>query len=121
MPVASERMTTDTAEVTIDEILSVLQGEEFEEFTRVMSIVQEVLDDPSKFVGSQALIAAAQLASLRTKFGTRAQYYKTTPDKSMVTRRRKDLCMTIYSALEENINSLKLLGRIEAGMQGGWN
>jgi len=61
------------------------------------------------------LIHAAKLAALRTKLGARAQYYKTS-EKSILQRRRKDLLMLMFTALEENINTLKLLGKIESGM-----
>lgn len=104
-------------EVTLDEIAGCLSGEEFEEFSRAMAVVQDILDNPSSYVGSRALVEAARLAAIRTKIGARAQYYKVA-EKSIIQRRRKDLMLTMFSALEENINTLKLLGRIEARTSG---
>lgn len=108
-------MQEGNVEVDLDEVVGVLSSQEYEEFARCMEIVQEILDRPNAMVGSEALIAAAKLAALRTKIGVRAQYYKTS-DKSIIQRRRKDLLITMFTALEENINTLKLLGRVEAGM-----
>lgn len=104
-------------EVTLDEIAGCLSSEEFREFAWVMATVQDILDNPSTYVGSRALVEAARLAAIRTKIGARAQYYKVA-EKSIIQRRRKDLMLTMFSALEENINTLKLLGRIEAKTAG---
>jgi hypothetical protein len=104
-------------EVTLDEIAGCLSSEEFTEFSRAMAVVQDILDNPSTYVGSRALVEAARLAAIRTKIGARAQYYKVA-EKSIIQRRRKDLMLTMFSALEENINTLKLLGRIEARTSG---
>lgn len=106
-----------TVEVDLDEIAGVLSSEEYQEFRDSMAIVQTILDRPNAMMGSEALVAAAKLAALRTKIGARAQYYKTS-EKSILQRRRKDLLMLMFSALEENINTLKLLGRVEVGMSG---
>lgn len=116
---ASRSMTSaeGDVEVTLDEIAGCLSSEEFQEFSRAMTIVQDILDNPSTYVGSRALVEAARLAAIRTKIGARAQYYKVA-EKSIIQRRRKDLMLTMFSALEENINTLKLLGRIEAKTSG---
>ncbi len=103
--------------VTMDEILAVLGKEEYLEFEQVMSVCQDIIDNSDKYVGSYALIAAAKLAAIRTKIGNRGQYYKTS-EKSDIQRKRKDLLLTMFQALEENINTLKLLGRVEAKMAG---
>lgn len=116
MTLASSNMTTEgTVEVSLDEVLGILGREEYDEFESCMKIVQMILDNPNAMIGSQALIYAAKLAALRTKIGMRAQYYKTS-DKSIIQRRRKDLLMAMFTALEENINTLKLLGKVEVGM-----
>lgn len=104
-------------EITLDEIAGCLSTEEFSEFSRAMAVVQDILDNPSTYVGSRALVEAARLAAIRTKIGARAQYYKVA-EKSIIQRRRKDLMLTMFSALEENINTLKLLGRVEARSSG---
>lgn len=113
-------MTTDNTEVTMEEILGVLTKEEFEDFDKVMKVCASILEEPNKFIGMHSLIVATQLAAIRTRISARAQYYKTVQDKSITTRRKKDLCMSMYSALEENINTLKLLGRTESRTQ-NWN
>lgn len=116
MTISSARdMSEGNVEVNLDEVAGALSSEEYQEFTACMDIVQKILDRPNAMMGSEALVAAAKLAALRTKIGARAQYYKTS-DKSIIQRRRKDLLMVMFTALEENINTLKLLGRVEAGM-----
>lgn len=111
----SRDMSEGNVEVDLDEVAGALSGDEYIEFAACMEIVQRILDRPNAMMGSEALVAAAKLAALRTKLGARAQYYKTS-DKSILQRRRKDLLMLMFTALEENINTLKLLGRVEAGM-----
>ena len=108
-------MTEGNVEVTLDEVAGALSTEEYGEFAECMEIVQRILDRPNAMMGSEALVAAAKLAALRTKLGARAQYYKTS-DRSILQRRRKDLLMLMFTALEENIMTLKLLGRVEVGM-----
>lgn len=116
MTISSAReMSEGNVEVNLEEVAGALSSEEYQEFSACMDIVQKILDRPNAMMGSEALVAAAKLAALRTKIGARAQYYKTT-DKSIIQRRRKDLLMVMFTALEENINTLKLLGRVEAGM-----
>ena len=115
MTMSSERMNNGNVEVHLDEIVGVLSAEEYVEFSGCMEIVQRILNSPNAIMGSEALIAAAKLAALRTKIGVRAQYYKTS-EKSILQRRRKDLLMLMFTALEENINTLKLLGKVEANM-----
>ena len=122
MTIASSRsMSEGNVEVDLDEIAGALSAEEYAEFSTCMEIVQRILDRPQAMMGSEALVAAAKLAALRTKLGARAQYYKTS-DKSILQRRRKDLLMLMFTALEENINTLKLLGRLEQHMSStGYN
>lgn len=116
MPLASnEMLSAGDVHVTLEEIFAVLTRDEYAPFIDAMMVVEDIIDNPSKYVGSQALVSAARLAALRTKIGIRAQYYKTS-EKSITQRRRKDLLLTMFSALEENINTLKLLGRIESKM-----
>lgn len=116
MTVTRARNYVDTnVVVDLDEVAGALSAEEYAEFSSCMEIVQRILDQPNAMMGSEALVAAAKLAALRTKLGARAQYYKTS-DKSILQRRRKDLLMLMFTALEENINTLKLLGRVERSM-----
>jgi hypothetical protein len=104
----------------MDDVLDCLGKEEFPEFERVMEFCQRVLDNPTSMVGSTALVAAVQLAALRTKIGMRGQYYKTAVgdvEEKRIYTRRKNLLLTMYNALEENINTLKALGKVEARME----
>ena len=112
-----EYMSGGDLEVSSEEILAVLGREEYDEFMKVMQIVQGIIDHPEQYVGSKALVEAARLAAIRNKIGMRGQYYKTAA-RTDLSRKRKDLLLTMYAALEENINTLKLLGRIEASMRG---
>jgi len=108
-------------EVTLD-ILRDCLGEDNAEFIRVMEVVQHLIENPESFHGPKALITAVQLAALRTKISMKAQYYKTAKPKGEVNilqnRRRKDILLSMYSALEEDINTLKLMGRIDAASAG---
>lgn len=99
-------------EMTQESVLEALGQKEGANFLAVMDMVQAIMDDPQSMAGSSALVLAAKLAAYRTKMGVFAQLYKT-QDKSIKYRRRKDILFTMYNALEENINTLKLLGRIE--------
>ena len=111
----TEEYVDQDIEVSFDEVLEALGEEEAEEFTDAMKKIQYIIDNPTTVTGIKALHGANQLAALRTKLGLRAQYYKT--QKPTVTvKRRKNLLLTMYSALEENINTLKLLGRVEASL-----
>ena len=112
---ATRELEVDDTQVSIEDIIGVLGREEYDEFEKVMGVCQGIIDDPTNFVGMQSLLTAAKLAAIRTKIGTRAQYYKTS-DKTITSRRRKDLLQVMYTALEENINTLKLLGRTDARM-----
>lgn len=105
-----------TAQVTFEQVIEVLGEEEATEFNQVMNYVQAIIDSPEKYNGLRAIHVANQLAALRTKIGLRAQHYKAfySEDKSMTTKRRKYLTETLYHALEENINTLKLIGRVDA-------
>lgn len=112
----------DAVEVTMDDVMDCLGKEEYPEFERAMAIANKIIDNPSQVAGSAALISAAQLAALRAKIGARAQYYKTASvlanggEKTIYTR-RKNLLLCMYEALQENINTLKLLGRVESKME----
>ena len=109
---------TETRVMTLD-LIKEAMGDDGEEFTEVLAIVQDIIDNPERYHGGAALRYAALLAAYRTKISLRAQYYKTAENKSSLeSRRRKDVLMSMYASLEENINCLKLLGRIDAKAAG---
>lgn len=87
-------------------------GEDAKEFIDAMSIVQAIIDDPHAFHGKRAAVEANRLAALRTLIGVKSQYYKTA-EKSIRNTKKRNVLMTMYQALEENINTLKLLARLE--------
>jgi hypothetical protein len=104
------------------EVITSAMGDDAAEFINVMEIVQHIIEKPEDFHGPKALIEAARLAALRTKISMKAQYYKTAKptgaDQTLLFRRRKDVLLSMYNSLEENINTLKLLGRIDAAAAG---
>jgi hypothetical protein len=93
-------------------------GKDADEFVAVMAIVDAMIKDPQAYTGHRAVIVATQLAALRTKISIKAQYYKTCDNKGLQTRKRKDVLLSLYQALEENINCLKLMGRMDATAAG---
>lgn len=99
-------------EIKLEDIYDALGQEEAADFARIMAHVNDIIDNPNRYSGTTALRIAAILASHRTRVSMRAQLYKT-GDKSITNRRRRDLLMAMYSSLEENINTLKLLGRMD--------
>lgn len=105
-------METTDAVITIDAIREAM-GEEAEEFLQAMEIVNMIIATPDNFAGKRAATEAARLAALRTVIGVKAQYYKTA-DRSIKNTKRKNVLMTMYQALEENINTLKLLSKMGA-------
>ena len=110
-------MSDETVRMTIDTIREAM-GNDAAEFLNVMDLIQQIIENPENFHGPKALIEAARLAALRTKISMKAQYYKTVDEKTLTNRRRKDVLLAMYASLEENINTLKLLGRIDATAAG---
>lgn len=100
-------------EYSVDDIASVLGPKEAQNFLKIMATVESIMDHPETLAGNKALILAAQLAAHRTTIGLWAQMYKTAA-KSITVQKRKNVLLSLYASLEENINTLKLLGRIEA-------
>lgn len=99
-------------EFTVDEIASAL-GRDSEEFLKCMALVEAIIDDPASYTGVRAGITATQLAGLRTKIGAKAQMYKSASVGNPELRKRKDVLMTMYDALLENINTLKGMAKYE--------
>lgn len=93
-------------------------GNEAEEFIAVMNVIQDIIDHPERYHGPAAIKYATLLAAYRTKISLKAQWYKTSGDKSIEARRKKDTLMSMYASLEENINTLKLSGRLDAKSAG---
>ena len=87
-------------------------GDKAEEFVEVMNIVDDIIEHPSRYIGMQAAKSAAILAAYRTKVIVKAQAYKRNSTiMSNEDKITKDIWYTLHEALEENINTLKLLAR----------
>ena len=109
---------TETRSMTLQLVQNAMD-DDADEFVSVMDIIQDIIDCPENYHGAMALKYALILAAYRTKISLKAQYYKTCTDKAAIeTRRKKDVLLSMYSSLEENINTLKLLGRTDARAAG---
>jgi len=94
--------------INIDTI-SKMMGDKSDEFIECMRIVQDIAERPEYYVGGQAIKYANQLASFRTIMIVKSQMYKR--KSSIMGEEDKftnDIWKTMYEALAENINVLKL-------------
>jgi hypothetical protein len=98
------------ADIVIDiDMIRDLMGDKSEEFIETMKIVQDIIENPDHYVGGQAMKYANILAAYRTMMIIKSQFYKR--KSSMMTERDKfvnDIWKTMYEALSENINVLKI-------------
>ena len=84
-------------------------GGEAEEFIEVMRIVGDIIENPNHYLGIQASKCATILAAYRTQMIVKSQAYKRRSARMTETDKlRNDIWKTLYQALEENINTLKL-------------
>jgi hypothetical protein len=91
-------------------------GDKSEEFVKCMEIVQDIIDRPEHYVGGQAIRYANQLAAYRTMMIVKSQMYKRRSNlMDEEDKFANDIWRTMYEALSENINVLKLSAR--NGMQ----
>ena len=87
-------------------------GDEAEEFIEVMRIVGDIIENPNHYLGIQASKCATILAAYRTQMIVKSQAYKRRSSQMTETDKlRNDMWKTLYQALEENINTLKLCAR----------
>jgi len=96
--------------------LSSQMGDDAEEFVECMRIVDDIINNPNHYVGGQAIKYANILAAYRTKMIVKSQAFKRR--SSIMTEKDKtvnDIWKTMYEALAENINVLKLAAK------GGYN
>lgn len=97
--------------VDIDKI-SEMMGDKADEFIECMRIVQDIIDRPDHYVGGQAIRYANQLAAYRTVMIVKSQMYKRRSQiMSEEDKFTNDIWKTMYEALSENINVLKLSAR----------
>lgn len=97
--------------IDIDTIKEAM-GDQAEEFVECMKIVNDIIERPEHYVGGQAIRYANQLAAYRTTMIVKSQMFKR--KSSMMDMEDKfinDIWKTMYEALGENINVLKLSAR----------
>ena len=101
------------ADIIVDpEWLAENMGDKADEFLECMRIVQDIIDNPDSYVGAQALKYANILAGYRTMMIVKSQAFKR--KSSMMNEQDKfvnDVWKTMYEALVENINVLKIIGK----------
>lgn len=97
---------------TMDEIGAAL-GQDAGEFLDCMELVEAIIADPHNYTGARAGVEALRLSALRTRIGAKAQMYKSASVGNADLRKRKDVLMTMYDALLENINCLKGMAKYE--------
>lgn len=87
-------------------------GDKSQEFLECMRIVQDIIDNPDHYVGMQAIKYANVLAAYRTQMIVKSQAFKR---KSTIMSDQdklvNDVWKTMYEALSENINALKIAGK----------
>jgi hypothetical protein len=98
------------------EILAEQMGDKAEEFLECIRIVEDIIQNPDHYLGGQAVKYANILAAYRTLMIIKSQAFKR---KSAVMSDQdkfvNDIWKTMYEALAENINALKLAAK--GGMQ----
>lgn len=97
--------------IDIDTIKEMM-GDQAEEFIECMKIVNDIIERPEHYVGGQAIRYANQLAAYRTTMIVKSQMFKR--KSSLMDNEDKfvnDIWKTMYEALSENINVLKLSAR----------
>lgn len=91
-------------------------GDKSEEFIECIRVVQDIIENPDHYLGAQAIKYANVLAAYRTLMIIKSQAFKR--KSAVMTDQDKfvnDIWKTMYEALTENINALKLAGK------GGYN
>lgn len=101
------------ADIIVDpEWLAENMGDKADEFLECMRIVQDIIENPDSYVGVQALKYANILAAYRTTMIVKSQAFKR--KSSIMNDQDKfvnDVWKTMYEALVENINVLKIIGK----------
>jgi hypothetical protein len=102
------------ADIIVDiEMLQQLMGDKAHEFIECMKIVQDIIENPDHYVGGQAVRYANMLAAYRTTMIIKSQIYKR--KSSIMSEQDKfvnDIWKTMYEALSENINVLKITAKV---------
>jgi hypothetical protein len=94
------------------QFLAEQMGEKSEEFINCIKIVQDIIENPQDYIGMQAIKYANILASYRTLMIVKSQAFKRR--STIMSEQDKfvnDIWKTMYEALSENINALKLAAK----------
>lgn len=98
------------ADIIVDvDFIAQNMGDRSKEFIECMRIVQDIIDNPNHYHGVQAAKYANILAAYRTQMIIKSQAFKRR--SSMMSEQDKlvnDIWKTMYEALAENINVLKI-------------
>lgn len=87
-------------------------GDKGEEFIECMRIIQDIIENPNGYVGMQAVKYLNILAAYRTVMIVKSQAFKRR--SSIMNEQDKfvnDIWKTMYEALGENINALKIAAK----------
>lgn len=100
-------------DIIVDQdFLASQMGDRAKEFVECMRIVQDIIDNPDHYVGMQAIKYANVLAAYRTQMIVKSQAFKRR--STMMSEQDKlvnDIWKTMYEALSENINALKIASK----------
>ena len=100
-------------DIIVDQdFLASQMGNRAVEFVECMRIVQDIIDNPDHYVGMQAIKYANVLAAYRTQMIVKSQAFKRR--STMMNEQDKlvnDIWKTMYEALAENINALKIASK----------
>lgn len=94
------------------EILRAQMGDKADEFLECMRIVEDIIQNPEGYLGAQAIKYANILAAYRTVMIVKSQMFKRR--STIMSEQDKfvnDIWKTMYEALSENINTLKLAAK----------
>ena len=94
------------------EFLAQQMGEKSKEFIDCIRIVQDIVENPEQYIGMQAIKYANILAGYITFLIVKSQAFKRR--STIMSEQDKfvnDIWKTMYEALTENINALKLAAK----------
>ena len=101
------------ADIVVDpDWLASQMGDKAEEFIECMRIIQDIIENPSDYVGMQAIKYLNVHAAYRTQMIVKSQAFKRR--SSIMNEQDKlvnDIWKTMYEALSENINALKIAAK----------
>jgi len=111
----------DWTKTDFQDVIDYVAGQIGDQFKNAVLLAQAIVEDPGSFTGPQAASSALKLSVYRLLIGTNAEYYKirATKTQKYTDRLTKGALIVMYDALEEVINCLKLMSRLEASALNG--